>query len=280
MANEVAQASEATVKGGRAFLPSRFARWREEGRIGMILWPTLSTVAFLAIWQFLSVSGIVDELLLPSFTDTIAALGDLVNTYYFWEATWVTTQESVYGFAIGVAAAFILGTLIGLFRWVSLALYPLIVAIEIVPRVALAPVFLAWFGFGLTSKILMAAAICFFPVLINVILGLEGVSKDARALMRSLGASRWEEYRKLLLPSSLPAIFASLKIAITFALTGAIVAEFVGGTEGMGNLIKIFNFQLLIPEGFAVIIALSLLGVILYGITMILESRIVFWRGH
>jgi NitT/TauT family transport system permease protein len=126
----------------------------------------------------------------------------------------------------------------------------------------------------------MAAAICFFPVLINVILGLEGVSKDARALMRSLGASRWEEYRKLLLPSPLPAIFASLKIAITFALTGAIVAEFVGGTEGMGNLIKIFNFQLLIPEGFAVIIALSLLGVILYGITMILESRIVFWRGH
>ena len=106
------------------------------------------------------------------------------------------------------------------------------------PRVALAPVFLTWFGFGITSKIVMAATICFFPVLVNIILGLETVDKNARDLMRSFGASKWEEYRKLTLPSSLPAIFASLKVAITLALIGAIVAEFVGATEGMGVLIR------------------------------------------
>ena len=103
------------------------------------------------------------------------------------------------------------------------------------PRVALAPVFLTWFGFGITSKIVMAATICFFPVLVNTILGMQGVSQDARALMRSFGASKWEEYRKLLLPSSLPAIFASLKVAITLALIGAIVAEFLGRFGGHGR---------------------------------------------
>jgi NitT/TauT family transport system permease protein len=98
--------------------------------------------------------------------------------------------------------------------------------------------------------------------------------------MRSFGASKWEEYRKLTLPSSLPAIFAGLKVAITLALIGAIVAEFVGATEGMGVLIKTFNFQLQVAEGFAVILALSIIGLILYGITELLERKIVFWRGH
>ena len=256
------------------------ARMRESDRVATIVLPTLSVLIFLAAWQWLSKSETVDPILVPAPTDVVDALGRLGNTYFFWDAAWVTAQEALFGFAIGVTAAWILGTLIGLFPLVNRAIFPLVVAIEIVPRVALAPVFLSWFGFGITSKIVMAAAICFFPVLINVVLGLEGVSKDARALMRSFGASRWEEYRKLLLPASLPAIFASLKVAITFALTGAIVAEFVGANEGLGVLIRTFNFQLLVAEGFAVIFALSIMGLVFYGLTMLLESRIVFWRGR
>jgi NitT/TauT family transport system permease protein len=174
----------------------------------------------------------------------------------------------------------VLGTLIGLFRRFSLAVYPPVVGFQIMPRVALAPVFLTWFGFGITSKIVMAATICFFPVLVNTILGMQGVSRDARALMRSLGASKWEEYRKLLLPASLPAIFASLKVAIALALIGAIVAEFLGASEGMGVLLREFSFQLLIAESFAVLVALSLLGLVLYGLAALLESRLIFWRGR
>ena len=279
MANEAARAPEGMVRRGMG-IPSRLGRMLRRVPIATIFWPTLVVFVVLAVWEWLSQTGVVDPILVPAPTEIADAFGRLVNTYFFWEATWVTTQEAVIGFALGVAAAYIVGTMIGLFQVVNRALFPLIVAIEIVPRVALAPVFLTWFGFGITSKIVMAGAICFFPVLINVVYGLEAVNKDARALMRSFGASRWEEYRKLLLPSSLPAIFAALKVAITFALIGAVVAEFVGADEGMAVLIKTFNFQLLVAEGFATIFALSVLGLILYGFTMLLEARIVFWRGH
>jgi NitT/TauT family transport system permease protein len=117
-------------------------------------------------------------------------------------------------------------------------------------------------------------------VLLAVVVGLQTVDDDSRTLMRSLGASRWEEYRKLSLPSSLPIIFSGLKNAITLALIGAIVAEFIGASEGMGVLIKTFNFQLEVAEGFAVIIALMLFGLILYGIMELLDNKIVFWRSR
>jgi NitT/TauT family transport system permease protein len=167
-----------------------------------------------------------------------------------------------------------------MFTIFRLAFYPLVIAFQIMPRIALAPLFLTWFGFGITSKIVMAATICFFPVLIAVVVGLENVDRDARSLMRSFGASRWEEYRKLSLPSSLPVIFAGIKTAMTMALIGAIVAEFVGGSEGMGVLIKTFNFQLEVAHGFAVIVALSIIGLILYGLTERVENKLIFWRGH
>lgn len=259
---------------------ARFARVRESDRLATFVPPLISGFVLLAVWQWLSKSGTVNEIILPAPTDIASALGRIVQESFFWEATWVTAQEALIGFVIGVAAAWILGTLIGLFRFFSLAFYPLIVVFQIMPRVALAPVFLTWFGFGITSKIVMAATICFFPVLVNTILGLQGVSVEARALMRSFGASKWEEYRKVLLPSSLPAIFASLKVAITLALIGAIVAEFLGASEGMGVLLREFSFQLLIPEGFAVLIGLSILGLIFYGLTVVLESRLIFWRGR
>lgn len=257
--------------GGRIF---------SRGRVETILLPTIFMLALLGSWEFLSKSEIVDPLLVPAPTDIADATRRLLNTWFFWDAAWVTAQEAVLGFVIGVLAAYLVGTAIGLFPAVRRALFPLIVATEIVPRIALAPLFLSWFGLGIASKITMAAAICFFPVLINVVLGLENVSRESQNLLKSLGASKWETYRKLQLPSSLPEIFASLKVAITFALTGAIVAEFVGANEGLGVLLRTFFFQLLTPEGFAVILALSGMGLILYGITMLLESRIVFWRGR
>jgi NitT/TauT family transport system permease protein len=246
----------------------------------LVIPPLITALVILGIWQFVSTSGLVDEIILPAPTSIADALIDLVQESFFWKATWVTTQEALIGFAAGVLIAWILGTLIGLFRSFSLAVYPPVVAFQIMPRVALAPVFLTWFGFGITSKIVMAATICFFPVLVNTILGMQGVSRDARALMRSLGASKFEEYRKLLLPASLPAIFASLKVAVALALIGAIVAEFLGASEGMGVLLREMSFQLQIAESFAVLFALSLLGLVLYGLAALLESRLIFWRGR
>jgi NitT/TauT family transport system permease protein len=249
-------------------------------RLETALLPVAFMLLLLVLWEIASNTGIVDPVLVPAPTDIIDATRRLGNTYFFWDAVWVTAQEALLGFIVGVLGAYLVGTAIGLFPTVRRAIFPLVVAIEIVPRIALAPVFLSWFGLGIASKVAMAAGICFFPVLINVVLGLENVNKDAQNLLRSLGASKWETYKKLLLPASLPEIFASLKVAITFALTGAIVAEYVGANEGLAVLLKTFFFQLLTAEGFAVILSLSVMGVVFYWLTMLLESRIVYWRGR
>jgi NitT/TauT family transport system permease protein len=278
VATEMPVRNEAVADKGGARL--MLARFRTRERMSTILLPTLFMFALIALWEVASQTEIVDPVLVPAPTDVISATRRLGNTYFFWEAAWVTAQEALLGFVFGVLAAYLIGTAIGLFPTVRRAIFPLVVAVEIVPRIALAPVFLSWFGLGIASKVAMAAGICFFPVLINVVLGLENVNRDAQNLMRSLGASKWQTYRKLLLPASLPEIFASLKIAITFALTGAIVAEYVGANEGLAVLLKTFFFQLLTAEGFAVILALSVMGMVFYWLTMLLESRIVYWRGR
>jgi NitT/TauT family transport system permease protein len=255
-------------------------RLRESGLLAALLWPTATLFVLLVVWQLVVVTDIVNPIIVPKATEVVTALIEIVQRDYFWENAAITLKETMIGFIVGVTGAWILGTLIGLSRRFRLAFYPLVVAFQITPRIALAPLLLTWFGFGLTSKIVMAATICFFPVLINVVVGMETVDKDARLLMHSFGASALEEYRKLTLPSSLPIIFAGIKTAITLALIGAIVAEFVGGSEGMGVLIKTFNFQLNIADSFAVIVSLSLIGLVLYGIIELIESKIVFWRGR
>src|SRR5215204_541710 len=240
MSVDVQARTEAVAdKGGVRLM---LARGLTRERIETALLPAAFMLLLVVLWEIASNTGVVDPVLVPAPTDIIDATRRLGNTYFFWDAVWVTAQEALLGFIIGVLAAYLVGTAVGLFPAVRRAIFPLVVAVEIVPRIALAPVFLSWFGLGIASKVAMAAGICFFPVLINVVLGLETVNKDAQ---------------KLLLPASLPEIFASLKVAITFALTGAIVAEYVGANEGLAVLLKTFFFQLLTAEGFAVILALS-----------------------
>jgi NitT/TauT family transport system permease protein len=174
----------------------------------------------------------------------------------------------------------VLGTLVGTSETIRYAIYPLVIAYQNTPQVALAPVFLTWFGFGLTSKIVMAATICFFPVLIAVVVGLQTVDEDGRRLMQSFGSSRWQTYRKLSLPSSLPYVFAGLKQGLALALIGAVVAEFVGASDGIGVLIGTFNVQLDVAMGFAAILALMLIGLILFGLAELIDRKVVFWRAR
>jgi NitT/TauT family transport system permease protein len=146
------------------------------------------------------------------------------------------------------------------------------------PKVVLAPIFITWFGFGIESKIVMAIAISFFPVVINTVVGLESVEENAALLMRSLAASRSQVFWKLAWPTALPSIFAGLKTSLTLALIGALVAEFVTAKDGLGTLITTFSFELKVYLVFAVIIVVSLLGLVMYGLMEYLERKIVFWR--
>lgn len=241
--------------------------------------PIAGIVCLLSVWEVVTRADLVNRIILPAPSEIAGALFKIGRTAYFWEATLVTVQETVYGFLLGCVAAWVIGMGIGMSLTFRRIVYPLAIAFQNMPRVALAPLFLVWFGFGLTSKVVMAAAICFFPLLIAVVVGLETVDRDARTLMRSLGASRWQMYYKLSLPSSLPFFFAGLKTAMTLALTGAIVAEFVGASDGMGVLIQTYNFQLNVAEGFATIFVLMVIGLLLFGLMEWLDRKFVFWQA-
>jgi NitT/TauT family transport system permease protein len=178
---------------------------------------------------------------------------------------------------IGAGLGFVLGVCIASVKVIRQALYPYAVAFQNTPRVAFAPVLLTLFGFDIWSKVALAAAICFFPTLLAVMVGIQTVDEDAKTVMRSYGASTWQMFRKLTLPAASPFIFAGLKLGMTFALIGAIVAEFVGAARGMGVLIETFNFQLDVAEAYAVVMALSIMGLALYGIMELLDRRVVFW---
>lgn len=262
--------------------PASARRARRRGRRGSRLvrngLPILAFITLLAIWELVSRTGVVDDLVLPPPTEVASALGSLVQEQFFWDAVKVTVWEAVAGFFIGATSGFLVGTLIGLNEFARRALYPLAVAFQTTPQVALAPLFLVWFGFGLTPRVLFAATTCAFPVLVAVVVGLSTADPDARTLMRSLGASRWQTYRKLSLPSSLPVVFAGIRTAVPLALVGAIVGEFVGGNEGLGVLIVTFNFQLAIASTFAVIVTLAIIGVTLYQLVELLDRRIVYWQ--
>lgn len=248
--------------------------------ISAVVTPAVVIIAVLALWEGAVRLGLANPIIIPPPTLVGQRLIELCGEGFFWEATATTMAETIAGFLIGSITAWLLGTWVGVVDLARKALYPLLVAIQIMPRVALAPIFLTWFGFGITSKIVMAATICFFPVFINVVVGLETVDREARTLMRSFGATRMQTYRTLSLPSSLALVFAGLKTAMTLALIGAIVAEFVGASKGMGVLISTFNFQLDVASAFAVIVALMLAGLVLYGIVDVIDRKVVYWRSH
>jgi NitT/TauT family transport system permease protein len=240
--------------------------------------PVLTVIALLALWELCSRTELVNPIVMPPPTDVADAFASLVQQPFFWDAAKVTAWETIAGLVIGVIGAWALGTLIGLVDAARRSLYPLVVAFQTLPRVALAPLFLVWFGFGLTPRVMFAITICFFPVLISVIVGLQTVDRDAMTLMRSFGASRWQVYRKLAFPSSLPVVFAGIKTAATLALIGAIVGEFVGGDRGLGVLLNSFNNQLQMASAFATIVALAIFGLALYWAIEVIDRKLVFWR--
>ena len=252
--------------------PSFLRRFR--GPIGSVL----LFIVITTVWHLVVVGGLVNEIILPRPLAVGEALIATLGEGFFYRHLRVTTTEVLLGFTIGVALGFTLGAFLGLsvlFREVT---YPFVVAFQGLPKVVLAPVFITAFGFGITSKVVTAIAICFLPVLINTMAGLTSVDHDAKRLMRSLNANRWQVFSKLSLPHALPLIFAGLKTSLTLALVGAIVGEFVGASEGLGVLLSTFAYQLQVPRVWAITVILALLGVILFLIIEWLDSKIVFWR--
>jgi NitT/TauT family transport system permease protein len=194
-------------------------------------------------------------------------------TYHFG----VTAYETLAGFAVGAGLGLVLGSLVSQFVLVEKTLYPYIVAFQTIPKVAIAPLFVIWFGYGMTSKVIITATIAFFPALANTIVGLRAAPADQIELLRAFTATRWQIFRMARVPHALPYIFAGLDVSIVLSVIGAVVGEFVGAQAGLGYLILQRTFSMDTAGMFAILILLSAMGIVLHAVMKYARKRVVFW---
>ncbi len=237
----------------------------------------LVLVVVVVAWEGIVRAWRIPEFLVPAPSAIGRALAAGLSSGLYLEHFWITLYESLLGFAIAAAAGIACGTVIAQFRVVERTLYPYLVALQTLPKIAIAPLLIVWLGFGLSSKVVIAALVAFFPILVNVIVGLKTVDASKLDLMRSLAASRWQTFRYVAFPHALPFVFAGLDIAIVFSVLGAIVGEFVGSQRGLGNLILQFHMSLDIAGMFAVLLLLAALGVGLHLVIQAIQRRVIFW---
>jgi NitT/TauT family transport system permease protein len=234
-------------------------------------------IAFVGMWEWLVWGFKVPEIVLPPPSSITRALYKIIASGELGPHFLVTMYEVLAGFAIGASGGLLLGFGIGLSPLAEKLFYPYVVAFQTVPKVALAPIIVIWFGYGMTSKIIITATIAFFPVLANAIVGLRSAPQEQIEMLVSYTASRWQVFWMIRLKQALPYIFVGLDVAIVLAVIGAIVGEFVGAKAGLGFLILQKNFNFDMPATFAVLIVLSLIGVGVHAIISFLQRRVVFW---
>jgi NitT/TauT family transport system permease protein len=253
-------------------------RGRFRFRPEMILIPGVA-VLLIGGWESACRLLKISDFILPAPSGIAVALYQGFMSGQFTTGLFATMSAVVLGFLASAAVAFVLGTLISQIRLVEVTLFPYVVAIQTLPKIAIAPLILIWFGVGLESKVVIAATVSFFPMLVNTIVGLKSTPQDKIDLMRSLSASRWKIFWYVQLPEALPFIFAGLNIGIVLSVLGAIVAEFVGAKAGLGYLILQMNYNMDIAGMFAALVVLGIMGIVLNSAMTFARRRIVFWQS-
>jgi NitT/TauT family transport system permease protein len=241
-------------------------------------------MVFVGLWDLVTRLGIVSPIILPTPAETLHDLifvgRDLIGGGYMLDSLWITILEVIYGFALAIAIGFSLGVLVGETIFGERAIMPYLVAIDTMPKVAFAPLFVAWLGFDIGSKVALAAFIATFPIVVGTAAGLHAADENARMLFKTMGASRWQTLWKMKLPTGLPQIFTGLKIGAVGVMAGAITGEFLGGGKGFGELIRIAASQLNTPRVFSLILYLSLVGLALFAFVGWVQRRFVFWPNR
>lgn len=240
--------------------------------------PAITFGVFLIVWELVVQVGQIKPIFLPS-PDMVAvkAIRVIADGTLFSHAA-ITLLEVIGGLFLGFSVATVLGY--GLAKKIALerALTPYLVASQAVPIVAIAPLLVLWFGYGLLSKVLISALIVFFPILINTIAGLRSVPPDLRDLMRSLRATRWQIFSKLEVPAAMPVLLAGLKVGATLSVIGAVVGELAGSNAGLGYMVSIANGQYDTARMFVGVAALVVMALSLYGAVSAVERRALAWR--
>lgn len=260
--------------------PSRRARRRHVMESRWILWVStpMLLALFLVVWRLYVVVLEVGPLLLPPPEDVFSAIIFLVQQPYVHQHAYATLYATLVGFSLAAVVGIMLGVLLGKVRFLERLLSPFLVATQVVPKVAIVPLFILWFGFGVTSKVFMAALLAFFPVMQNTILGVRSIERGHRDLMTVVQASRWKRIVSLDIPSSLPYVLTGVELGMVFAITGAVVGEYLGGNEGLGAFVVITLNALRTDQLFATVLILTFLGFMLYAIVAAIRRYAIPWH--
>ncbi len=241
-----------------------------------ILIPSI-LIGVLVLWEgIVKFYSIPIYLIAPPSLVLRSLIKGLYSKLYFLHFQY-TIVAVLLGFSIGAVIGTFLGALIAQFRLLEKILYPYLVAFQTLPKIAIVPLLILWFGFGISSKVAMAAMVSFFPILVNLIVGLKSVDQEKIDLLRSLSATEWQIFRMVKFPHALPHLFAGLDIGIIFSVLAVIVGEFVGAHKGLGMLIVQMNFNLDVAGVFSVLIILCAVGVGLHLIIQRIQKKLVFW---
>jgi NitT/TauT family transport system permease protein len=236
----------------------------------------LTLLVIFALWEISVRVGEVPAYLVPP--PSAIALRMFRDWKLLLEQTWVTTMEVLIGFGLSILISIPLAALLSQWRWLEQTLYPLLVASQTLPKVAIAPLLVVWFGFGLVPNTLITFLMCFFPIVVDSLIGFRSVPKEVLWLTKSTGASSWNTFFKVQIPAALPSIFGGIKVASTLAVVGAVVGEFVGADSGLGYQLIIANGTLDVQLSFAVLIVLSLLGIALFALVAFAERLLLPWH--
>jgi NitT/TauT family transport system permease protein len=242
--------------------------------------PTLFVVAMFLIWEIVCGVFKVPLAILPAPSEVFAALWQYRAPIV--DNSWVTLWTTLAGFALATVFGLLLGIVVGWHRMIYAGLYPVLIGFNSVPKVAVVPVLILWFGLGAVPAILTAFLISFFPIVVNVATGLATTEPELEDVLRALGASKLDIMRKVGIPRSLPYFFGSLKVAITLAFVGAVVSETVGSNKGIGKLMLDAQAAFQVPIVFAGLLVLAVMGIVLYAATAAVEARFTGWafRGQ
>jgi NitT/TauT family transport system permease protein len=249
----------------------RIATWLRR-RIGLII----VFVSLFLLWEFAVKLFGIKEYLLPPPSRIWTEF--LKRWPIVFSAAWVTTQEILGGYLLAVVVSIPLAWAVVRWRFVEEAIYPVIVFLQIIPKIAIAPLFIIWFGFGFGPKLLIVFLLCFFPIVVASVAGFKSVDPDIMDFARTTGAGGLRMFLKIRLPQALPEIFTGLKVGAALSATAAVVAEFVASDRGLGYLLQQYNGNLETPMVFAIIVLLSVIGLAVYYVVELIERLVIPWH--
>lgn len=246
-------------------------------RLAWFTTPSL-IIAFGLVWHLYIVTFDISGFILPKPLDVVASYFELIGDSALWEATGVTVYETLVGFFFAAVIGIGGGAILGKVPWLEETARPFVIATQVIPKVALISLFILWFGFGSTPKILIATILAFFPILTNTLLGVKSVDLGHKDVMTSLNAGRWETFKTLEFPSALPAIIAGMEVGIVLAYIGAIVGEFLGGQSGLGFLTIDYQNAFDVGGLFGVLVQLTFVGFVMYLAIVTLKRVLIPWH--